>query len=93
VTIALNSDEYVSEKHRSIEKESEREKEEEQRFTRQSADARRRMFSGLTNQVSTWMGKKPENGSELTSEQKATSPEGEGSADLERKDSTRYAER
>jgi hypothetical protein len=51
------------------------------------------MFSGLTNQVSTWMGKKPENGSELTSEQKAASPEAEGAVDLEKKDNTRYAER
>ncbi|RLU23229.1 hypothetical protein DMN91_003432 [Ooceraea biroi] len=46
------------------------------------------MFSGLTNQVSTWMGKKPENGSELPPEQKAASPEAETAADLEKKNNT-----
>ncbi|XP_011646328.1 synapse-associated protein of 47 kDa isoform X2 [Pogonomyrmex barbatus] len=48
------------------------------------------MFSGLTNQVSTWMGKKPENGSEVTSEvpPKATSPDTEPGADLEKKNNT-----
>ncbi|XP_018402409.1 PREDICTED: synapse-associated protein of 47 kDa isoform X2 [Cyphomyrmex costatus] len=47
------------------------------------------MFSGLTNQVSTWMGKKPENGSEPTPDvPKPTSPEVETSADLEKKNNT-----
>ncbi|KAG5314575.1 SAP47 protein, partial [Acromyrmex insinuator] len=48
------------------------------------------MFSGLTNQVSTWMGKKPENGSgEPTPDMpKPTSPEVETSADLEKKNNT-----
>ncbi|XP_018316207.1 synapse-associated protein of 47 kDa isoform X2 [Mycetomoellerius zeteki] len=47
------------------------------------------MFSGLTNQVSTWMGKKPENGSEATPDMpKPTSPEVETSADLEKKNNT-----
>jgi len=50
------------------------------------------MFSGLTNQVSTWMGKKPENGSEATPDvPKPTSPDVETSADLEKKNNTRYA--
>ncbi|XP_072748967.1 synapse-associated protein of 47 kDa isoform X3 [Anoplolepis gracilipes] len=43
------------------------------------------MFSGLTNQVSNWMGKKPENGSEVPGgEQKVASPEVESAADLEK---------
>ncbi|KAG5341204.1 SAP47 protein, partial [Acromyrmex charruanus] len=48
------------------------------------------MFSGLTNQVSTWMGKKPENGSgEPTPDMpKPISPEVETSADLEKKNNT-----
>ncbi|XP_050452067.1 synapse-associated protein of 47 kDa isoform X3 [Cataglyphis hispanica] len=46
------------------------------------------MFSGLTNQVSNWMGKKPENGSEVTGEQKVTSPEAESAVDLEKKNNT-----
>ncbi|XP_018343695.1 PREDICTED: synapse-associated protein of 47 kDa isoform X2 [Trachymyrmex septentrionalis] len=48
------------------------------------------MFSGLTNQVSTWIGKKPENGSgEPTPDMpKPTSPEVETSADLEKKNNT-----
>lgn len=46
------------------------------------------MFSGLTNQVSNWMGKKPENGGEETSEQKVASPEVESAADLEKKNNT-----
>lgn len=50
------------------------------------------MFSGLTNQVSNWMAKKPENGSEVTGEQqKVASPETEVAADLEKKNNTRYA--
>ncbi|XP_071562814.1 synapse-associated protein of 47 kDa isoform X2 [Temnothorax nylanderi] len=47
------------------------------------------MFSGLTNQVSTWMGKKPENGSEATPEEpKPLSPDVETGADLEKKNNT-----
>ncbi|XP_011139404.1 synapse-associated protein of 47 kDa isoform X1 [Harpegnathos saltator] len=46
------------------------------------------MFSGLTNQVSTWMGKKPENGSELPAEPKAASPDAETGGDLEKKNNT-----
>ncbi|KMQ93792.1 synapse-associated protein of 47 kda [Lasius niger] len=47
------------------------------------------MFSGLTNQVSNWMAKKPENGSEVTGEQqKVASPETEVAADLEKKNNT-----
>lgn len=46
------------------------------------------MFSGLTNQVSTWMGKKGEDGTEVT-EEKPSSPTLEGDQDLEKKD-TRY---
>lgn len=43
------------------------------------------MFSGLTNQMSTWMGKKGEDGSELT-EEKVVSPNAEGEHDIEKKD-------
>ncbi|XP_029154783.1 synapse-associated protein of 47 kDa isoform X2 [Nylanderia fulva] len=46
------------------------------------------MFSGLTNQVSNWIGKKPENGSEVPGEQKVASPEVESAADLEKKNNT-----
>ncbi|KAM0726641.1 Synapse-associated protein of 47 kDa [Formica fusca] len=46
------------------------------------------MFSGLTNQVSNWMGKKPENGSEVTGEQKVASPDAESAVDLEKKNNT-----
>ncbi|XP_024882629.1 synapse-associated protein of 47 kDa isoform X2 [Temnothorax curvispinosus] len=47
------------------------------------------MFSGLTNQVSNWMGKKPENGSEATPEEpKPLSPDVETGADLEKKNNT-----
>ncbi|XP_025269587.1 synapse-associated protein of 47 kDa isoform X2 [Camponotus floridanus] len=48
------------------------------------------MFSGLTNQVSNWMGKKPENGGEETAEQKppVASPEAESAVDLEKKNNT-----
>lgn len=47
------------------------------------------MFSGLTNQVSNWMGKKPENGGEAPSDvPKPTSPDVETSADLEKKNNT-----
>ncbi|XP_012533361.1 synapse-associated protein of 47 kDa isoform X2 [Monomorium pharaonis] len=48
------------------------------------------MFSGLTNQVSNWMGKKPENGGEETPAEvpKPTSPDVETSADLEKKNNT-----
>ncbi|XP_018369070.1 PREDICTED: synapse-associated protein of 47 kDa isoform X2 [Trachymyrmex cornetzi] len=48
------------------------------------------MFSGLTNQVSTWMGKKPENdsGEPTPDVPKPTSPEVETSADLEKKNNT-----
>ncbi|XP_014474674.1 PREDICTED: synapse-associated protein of 47 kDa isoform X2 [Dinoponera quadriceps] len=46
------------------------------------------MFSGLTNQVSNWMGKKPENGGELPAEPKAASPEAEIGGDLEKKNNT-----
>lgn len=45
------------------------------------------MFSGLTNQVSNWMGKKGEDGSELPPEEKIMSPGAEGDLDLEKKDS------
>ncbi|XP_044576190.1 synapse-associated protein of 47 kDa isoform X2 [Cotesia glomerata] len=45
------------------------------------------MFSGLTNQVSTWMGKKGEDGTEVT-EEKPSSPTLEGDQDLEKKDSS-----
>ncbi|XP_044006938.1 synapse-associated protein of 47 kDa isoform X2 [Aphidius gifuensis] len=45
------------------------------------------MFSGLTNQMSTWMGKKGEDGSELT-EEKVASPGVEGEQDFEKKDSS-----
>ncbi|XP_054000430.1 synapse-associated protein 1 isoform X2 [Hylaeus anthracinus] len=47
------------------------------------------MFTGLTNQMSTWMGKKAEDGTtEMPAEKKVTSPEGvEGEVDGERKDS------
>lgn len=44
------------------------------------------MFSGLTNQVSNWMGKKGEEGGELT-EEKIASPSAETEVDLEKKDS------
>jgi len=40
--------------------------------------------------MSNWMGKKPENGSEETPEQKPTSPDAESGADLEKKNNTRY---
>ncbi|XP_011876251.1 PREDICTED: synapse-associated protein of 47 kDa-like isoform X3 [Vollenhovia emeryi] len=47
------------------------------------------MFSGLTNQVSNWMGKKPENGSEATPDvPKPTSPDVETGGDLEKKNNT-----
>ncbi|KAL0118795.1 hypothetical protein PUN28_009453 [Cardiocondyla obscurior] len=48
------------------------------------------MFSGLTNQVSTWIGKKPENGGEATPAEvpKPTSPEVETAGDLEKKNNT-----
>ncbi|XP_012221526.1 synapse-associated protein of 47 kDa isoform X2 [Linepithema humile] len=53
------------------------------------------MFSNLTtglNQMSNWMGKKPENGSEETPEQKPeqkpASPDAESGADLEKKNNT-----
>ncbi|XP_077278093.1 synapse-associated protein 47kD isoform X2 [Temnothorax americanus] len=47
------------------------------------------MFSGLTNQVSNWMGKKPENDSEATPEEpKPLSPDVETGADLEKKNNT-----
>ncbi|XP_076303815.1 synapse-associated protein 47kD isoform X2 [Lasioglossum baleicum] len=46
------------------------------------------MFTGLTNQVSTWMGKKPEDGSvEIPTEKKVASPVAEGEVLEERKDS------
>ncbi|XP_020280194.1 synapse-associated protein of 47 kDa isoform X2 [Pseudomyrmex gracilis] len=46
------------------------------------------MFSGLTNQVSNWMGKKPENGSETTPEHKPASPDAESGAESEKKNNT-----
>ncbi|XP_031834808.1 synapse-associated protein 47kD isoform X3 [Nomia melanderi] len=46
------------------------------------------MFTGLTNQVSTWMGKKAEEGgSEMPGEKKVTSPVAEGEVLEDRKDS------
>ncbi|XP_043281514.1 synapse-associated protein of 47 kDa isoform X4 [Venturia canescens] len=46
------------------------------------------MFSGLTNQMSTWMGKKGEDGTELPADEKVLSPGAEGELDLEKKDSS-----
>ena len=51
-------------------------------------DPRSTMFSGLTNQVSNWMGKKGED-SELPTEEKVMSPGAEGDLDLEK--NTRYS--
>ncbi|XP_012135182.1 synapse-associated protein 47kD isoform X2 [Megachile rotundata] len=45
------------------------------------------MFTGLTNQMSTWMGKKGEDGTELPAEEKVTSVAEGGDAELEKKDS------
>ncbi|XP_076375936.1 synapse-associated protein 47kD isoform X1 [Megalopta genalis] len=46
------------------------------------------MFTGLTNQVSTWMGKKAEDvGAEMPTEKKVTSPVAEGDVLEDRKDS------
>ncbi|XP_043252791.1 synapse-associated protein of 47 kDa isoform X2 [Colletes gigas] len=44
------------------------------------------MFSGLTNQMSTWMGKKSEDGMEVP-DKKVASPVAEGEVDVEKKDS------
>ncbi|XP_012277282.1 synapse-associated protein of 47 kDa isoform X3 [Orussus abietinus] len=46
------------------------------------------MFSGLTNQVSNWMGKKPEDGAEFPAEERAAPAGVEGDPDLEKKDSS-----
>ncbi|XP_066585734.1 synapse-associated protein 1-like isoform X2 [Prorops nasuta] len=46
------------------------------------------MFSGITNQVSNWMGKKGEDDTELPTEEKITSPTGEGDVDAEKKDNS-----
>ncbi|XP_015599553.1 synapse-associated protein of 47 kDa isoform X2 [Cephus cinctus] len=46
------------------------------------------MFSGLTSQVSNWMGKKAEDGTELPAEEKIVSPAADGDIDLEKKDSS-----
>ncbi|XP_076237637.1 synapse-associated protein 47kD isoform X2 [Calliopsis andreniformis] len=46
------------------------------------------MFTGITNQMSTWMGKKAEDGGpEMPAEKKITSPVGEGEVEPEKKDS------
>ncbi|KAK0173292.1 hypothetical protein PV328_006511 [Microctonus aethiopoides] len=45
------------------------------------------MFSGLTNQMSNWMGKKGEDGTDLT-EEKVMSPGAEGDQDVEKKDNS-----
>ncbi|XP_076176482.1 synapse-associated protein 47kD isoform X2 [Ptiloglossa arizonensis] len=47
------------------------------------------MFTGITNQMSTWMGKKAEDGiTEMPTEKKVTSPVVEGEVDAERKESS-----
>lgn len=71
-------------------RQKENERQEEEPTSIVLADARLTMFSGLTNQVSNWMGKKPENGSETTPEHKPASPDAESGAESEKKNNTRY---
>lgn len=94
MTVALDSVEYVSERDVVVVQSKEEVREKERERSRLQPSSRRRahrkMFSGLTSQVSNWMGKKPENGSEATPEvPKPTSPDVETGADLEKKNNTR----
>lgn len=90
--LTSNSSEiYINTIERGGVRQRESERQEEEPTSIVLADARLTMFSGLTNQVSNWMGKKPENGSETTPEQKPASPDAESGAESEKKNNTRYA--